>query len=59
MELGNTILSEVTQSPNDILGMYSFIKWILAIKEDNHAILHRVKKAKQEVGHKQRTLNHT
>ena len=57
IELDNSILSEVTQSPKDIHEVT--YKYTLAIKHRYHAILHRLKEAKQEGKFKQGSLNIT
>ena len=55
-ELENIILSEGTQPPKDMCGMYS-LKSGLAIKYRYHVTLHRPKEAKQEGRPKGRSLN--
>ena len=55
-ELENIILSEGTQPPKDMCGMYS-LKSGLAIKYRYHVTLHRPKEAKQEGKHKRGSLN--
>jgi hypothetical protein len=59
MGLKYIILGKITQFQKDMHGMYSFIRWVLAIKCKHYATFHRLKEAKQERKFKKGILNFT
>jgi hypothetical protein len=60
MELEKIILNDVTQTQNDVHGIYSLIsRYLLAFTCRYHVILHRPKEAKQEGKPKEGSLHLT